>query len=180
MAWATWKPSFMSHDNLLNIAFRAVSAHLRGEPYNPPTMSPPWHKARPVFVTLRTRSGDLRGCIGHLAASQPSLAHEIAADAISAATKDPRFPPVTSDELASLQFSLSILERPEPVDDPSLQDPTEWGLVVISGARRGVLLPDLEGVDTATQQEEICRRKAGIPHDAPVQYERFRVTKVGE
>lgn len=129
-----------------------------------------------MFVSLHDRAGELRGCIGHLVRTRETLGDEIAATAVLAACEDPRFPPLRADELAGLQVEVSVLGAPEPSDRAGL-DPRRYGVVVRSGARRGVLLPDLEGVDTVAQQVDIACRKAGILAGEAVAIERFVVEK---
>lgn len=129
-----------------------------------------------AFVSLH-RHGDLRGCIGTIEPVRANLAQEIMANAISAATHDPRFDPVGADELADLEISVDVLEPSEPIASLAELDPRVYGVIVESGSRRGLLLPDLEGVDTAEQQVEIARRKAWIGAGEPVRLRRFRVTR---
>ncbi|MCA9566810.1 MAG: AmmeMemoRadiSam system protein A [Myxococcales bacterium] len=162
-------------DPLVTIAREALSAAVRGEPYAPTALDAPLDRSRGVFVTLE-KAGELRGCIGHLAPTLPTLAEEVATVAVLAGTRDSRFPPVSPEELGSLQTSISLLSVPEPTTEDAL-DARRYGVIVTSGHRRGVLLPDLEGVDTPADQIRICRRKAGIPPHAPVTLERFTVEK---
>jgi len=132
-----------------------------------------------VFVSLKLE-GQLRGCIGTFQPTQPNVAAEIIRNAISSACRDPRFLPVTAEELPRLQYSIDILSRPEPVEDMSQLDPSRYGVIVQSGSRRGLLLPDLEGVSTVEDQVAIARRKAGIPPGAPIQLQRFTVRRIRE
>ena len=135
---------------------------------------------RACFVSIKTRSGALRGCIGTLVPSQRSLDREIIANAVSASTHDPRFPPMTREELPGVLFSVDVLSDPEPVTDLTDLDPREWGVIVSKGGRRGVLLPDLEGVDTVEDQLAIAARKAGIADLRGISVERFRVDRFKE
>lgn len=139
-----------------------------------------WAERRACFVSIKTRSGALRGCIGTLAPSQRSLDREIIANAVSAATRDPRFPPMTREELPGVLFSVDVLSDPEPVTDLADLDPGEWGVIVSKDGRRGVLLPDLEGVDTVEEQLAIAARKAGIADLRGISVERFRVDRFKE
>ncbi len=132
-----------------------------------------------VFVSLRIEGG-LRGCIGTFLPTESTVAGEIVRNAIAAATRDPRFVPVAREELAYLRYSVDILSTPEPVEQVSQLDPQRYGVIVQSGARRGLLLPDLEGISTAELQVNIARRKAGIPPGAPVQLYRFTVRRIRE
>lgn len=135
---------------------------------------------RACFVSIKARSGALRGCIGTLAPSQRSLDREIIANAVSAATRDPRFPPMTREELPDVLFSVDVLSDPEPVTDLADLDPREWGVIVSKSGRRGILLPDLEGVDTVEDQLAIAARKAGIADLRGISVERFRVDRFKE
>jgi AmmeMemoRadiSam system protein A len=131
-------------------------------------------------VSIKTLRGDLRGCIGTILPTQPSLDLEIISNAIAASTRDPRFPPMKASELDDVTLSVDVLSLPEPAD-PSALDPALWGVIVSRGALRGVLLPDLEGVDTVEQQLGIAARKAGIRKiDEAVTIERFRVDRYKE
>jgi AmmeMemoRadiSam system protein A len=138
-----------------------------------------------AFVSLH-RGGELRGCIGTIAPTRPTLAEEIVDRAIEASTRDPRFAPMRPDELADLDISVDVLHPAEPVGtfaDPAAAeasgtlDPASYGVIVTNGHRRGLLLPDLEGVDTATDQVAIALRKAGIAIGEPFELERFRVDR---
>jgi AmmeMemoRadiSam system protein A len=129
-----------------------------------------------VFVSLKLE-GMLRGCIGTFEPTKENVAKEIISNAIMSATRDPRFPPVASEELESLEYSVDVLSKPEPVDSVSDLDPRRYGVIIESRGRRGLLLPDLEGVDSAERQIEICRQKAGISSHEPVSLYRFEVKR---
>ena len=133
------------------------------------------------FVSIKTHEGDLRGCIGTVEPTKPTLAEELIYNAISAATRDPRFLPVAASELPHLRYSVDVLSPPEPTRFQDL-NPKTYGLIVEDGrGRRGLLLPDLEGVETAEQQLQITARKAGIaPGAKDVKLYRFRVRRYGE
>ena len=139
--------------------------------------------ARPAacFVSIKTAEGELRGCIGTVEPSRASLADELVANAVSAATRDPRFPPVAEPELSGLRYSVDILHEPEPAEFADL-DPKVYGVIVEDeGARRrGLLLPDIAGVETAADQVQIAARKAGIGPREPVRLYRFRVERFRE
>ena len=129
-----------------------------------------------VFVSIK-KFGELRGCIGTFEPTRTNVAEEVIANAISSATRDPRFPPVNTAELPYLSYSVDVLTKPEPVKDLSQLDPKRYGVIVESGWRRGLLLPDLEGVNTVEEQISICRQKAGIlPHE-PIKLYRFEVRR---
>jgi len=129
-----------------------------------------------AFVSLH-RQGELRGCIGTIEPQQDNLALEIVSNAISAATRDPRFPPVQLNELDDLDISVDVLEPPERVASQEDLDPKVYGVIVEHGGRRGLLLPDLEGVDTAEQQVSIALRKGWIDPQENYRLYRFRVTR---
>jgi len=129
-----------------------------------------------VFVSIH-KHGELRGCIGTFEPTQPNVAGEIMTNAVSSATEDPRFLPISGEELGDLDYSVDVLTKPEPVADKTLLDPRKYGVIVQSGWRRGLLLPDLEGVETVDHQIDICRQKAGIASDEPVNLHRFQVRR---
>ena len=130
-----------------------------------------------VFVSLHEH-GDLRGCIGTIAPTRDSIAQEIIANAISACSGDPRFYPVQKNELDYLSYSVDVLFPPEPISSTAELDPQGYGVIVSKGHRRGLLLPNLEGVNTVEEQVAIARQKAGIaPGETGVELERFRVVR---
>ena len=135
----------------------------------------------PCFVSLKTLDGELRGCIGTIESARDTLAHEIVANAISAATNDPRFEPVGVEELSTLRYSVDVLFPPEEAVMTDL-DPAVFGVIVEdeSGTRRGLLLPDIPGITDAAQQVEIAARKAGIAAGEPVRLWRFKVERFRE
>ncbi len=136
-----------------------------------------WAKERAgVFVSIH-KQGKLRGCIGTFAPTTANVVEEVMRNAVNAAARDPRFQPVTSVELGDLEYSVDVLARPEQVADAGRLDASKYGVIVESGYRRGLLLPDLEGVDSVEQQLEICRLKAGISPDEPVTLYRFEVRR---
>jgi len=129
-----------------------------------------------VFVSLK-KHGQLRGCMGTFEPTQPNVAEEIIQNSVSSATRDPRFSPVRPDELNELEYSVDVLTSPEPVEGKSQLDPKKYGVIVEAGRRRGLLLPDLEGVDSVEMQIDICRQKAGISPAEPVKLYRFQVRR---
>jgi len=131
-----------------------------------------------VFVSLHKKSGELRGCIGTFIAIRRNIAEEIIHNAISAATEDRRFAPVALNELKNLDFSVDILSGPKPVAQNYPLNPKKLGLIVSSDdGRRGLLLPDIEDVNTPEEQISICRQKAGIDPDEEVTFAVFTVTR---
>ena len=129
-----------------------------------------------VFVSLK-KNGNLRGCIGTFMPTQENIAQEIIKNAISAAVDDPRFSSVNVSELEDLSISVDVLSAPEEVKDISQLDPKKYGVIVSSGYKKGLLLPDLEGVDTVEYQIDIAKRKAGIYPDEKVKLYRFEVKR---
>ena len=130
-----------------------------------------------VFVSLHER-GELRGCIGTIGPTQPNVALEILRNGVLACSEDPRFPPVAAEELDWLEYSVDVLDEPESIASEAELDVREYGVIVTKGWRRGLLLPNLDGIDTVAQQVSIAKRKAGIADDEPdVQLERFRVVR---
>ena len=129
-----------------------------------------------AFVSLHAH-GRLRGCIGTTGPTTESVAWEIVQNAVSACSRDPRFAPVRADELNSLEYSVDILGEPEMVSSQTELDVKKYGIIVSCGGRRGLLLPDLEGVDTVEKQIEIARRKGGISSGEKYTLERFEVVR---
>jgi len=129
-----------------------------------------------VFVCLKIHSM-LRGCIGTFQSTEPTVAHETVRNAISAATCDPRFPCIRPEELDGIEYTVDVLTPPEKVSGTSELDPKRYGVIVQSGRQRGLLLPDLEGVDTVEYQVSIAMQKAGIPAGAPLTLSRFEVKR---
>lgn len=129
-----------------------------------------------AFVSLHTH-GQLRGCIGTTGPTTESVAWEIVQNAVSACSRDPRFAPVRADELDSLEYSVDVLGAPEAVSSPAELDVKRYGVIVSCGGRRGLLLPDLEGVDTVAQQIDIARQKGGISSRERYTLERFEVVR---
>jgi len=134
------------------------------------------NKKAGVFVSLKL-DGSLRGCIGTISPTTSSIADEIIRNAISAGTEDPRFPPVTEEELSRLEYSVDVLGKAEKIESLDDLDPVRYGVIVTKGHRRGLLLPNLEGINTVEEQVSIALRKAGIyPHE-DYRLERFEVVR---
>lgn len=129
-----------------------------------------------AFVSIHEH-GRLRGCIGTIAPVTESLAQEIIDNAVSAATRDPRFSPITPDELEWLEISVDVLGEPEEISSRDELDVKRYGVIVTSGGRRGLLLPDLDGVDTVDQQVDIAMKKGGISSRDHYKLERFEVIR---
>ncbi len=134
------------------------------------------NKKAGAFVSVH-KFGALRGCIGTIASTQKNLALEIIHNAVSAVSKDPRFDPVEEDELQYLDINVDVLGEAEPIKSQAELDVKKYGVIVQSGYKRGLLLPDLDGVDTVEQQVDIARRKGGIAPDEKIDLFRFEVVR---
>lgn len=169
----------MAHP-LVEAAVEAIRNHLEGNEVLPDE----WAEARPwgIFVSLHEagtgdREGPLRGCIGSLNLRETSVAQEVGRVAVSAATTDPRFPPLRRDEVEDLDVAVYLLEEPEIVDEPADLDPEKYGVIVTGpGGRSGLLLPAIPGIDSPEQQLELATRKAGLSPGTKVTIERFTAT----
>ena len=164
---------------LVQLARKTIETYVRhGRKIElPKELTPEMQRKAGVFVSLH-RHGELRGCIGTIAPTQSNVAQEVIQNAISAATRDPRFSPVSAQEL-DLDISVDVLTEPEPISSTAQLDPKRYGVIVESGMRRGLLLPNLEGVDTVEEQVDIARRKAWIGAREPVKLYRFEVIRYG-
>jgi AmmeMemoRadiSam system protein A len=133
------------------------------------------------FVCIKTEGRELRGCVGTIEPEHDSLAAEVVDNAIKAATRDPRFRPVSADELSLLRYSVDVLGGLEPARLEDL-DPSVFGVVVVndSGTRRGLLLPNIDGISTASHQIGVASRKAGIGAHETVKLFRFRTRRFQE
>jgi len=169
------EPRFI--DPYVRLAAAAIRARVvDGRTLEPPADVPEAMRGPAgTFVSIK-KHGKLRGCIGTFAPTEPSIAHEVIANAIKSATSDPRFPPVDERELGELSISVDVLSPPEACGFDDL-DPARYGVIVESGWRRGLLLPDLPGVDRPEQQVDIARRKAGISPHEPISLQRFTVER---
>jgi len=168
----------MSEHPLVELARRTIETFVKVHKIiDPPKDLTPEMKERAgVFVSLH-KGGQLRGCIGSFAPTTENVAKEVIHNAIESATRDPRFQPVTEAELSDLEISVDVLTEPEPVASKKELDPKCYGCIVKAGWRKGLLLPDLPGVNTADEQIAICRRKAGISESEPVELFRFKVRR---
>ncbi|HUT21342.1 MAG TPA: AmmeMemoRadiSam system protein A [Anaerolineae bacterium] len=170
------------HHPLVELARNTIETYVRtGKVIDPPeTLTPEMQERAGTFVSLHDPRGQLRGCIGTFVPTHHNVALEIIHNAISAATRDPRFPPVVPAELEGLDVKVDVLSEPEPVAGPEELDPKRYGVIVQAKEgwhRRGLLLPDLEGVDTVEEQIRICRLKAGIGPSEPIELSRFEVRR---
>ena len=162
---------------LTRLARETVETYVKeGRTPQPEELTPEMREKAGVFVSIH-KFGELRGCIGTFEATEKNVAEETMANAINSATRDPRFPPVAPNELEDLTYKVDVLTPPEPVESQDELDPKKYGVIVESGYSRGLLLPDLEGVDSVDRQIDICRQKAGIAPGEPVKLYRFEVKR---
>lgn len=163
---------------LVKVARDTLEKHIKGEPPAEFADVPDEYKSKRagVFVSIK-KSGNLRGCIGTIEPVKPNIVEEVVANAVSAGIWDPRFQPVGPEELDDLEYSVDVLQPPEPINDLSKLDPEKYGVIVSAGRRSGLLLPNIEGVTTVEEQVAIARQKAGIGPDESVRLERFEVNR---
>ena len=166
-------------NSFVALAYQAIETYLtKGQTMPPPDPLPDeMSESRAVFVSLHTGDGLLRGCRGTISPTEPNLAQAIINTAIASATDDPRFSPMSAGELAGLDVKVDILSDMEPVTNESELDEKKYGVVITSGYRRALLLPDIAAVESVPHQLELVRRKAGIGPDEPVELYRFTVTR---
>lgn len=168
-----------SEDPWVRLARLSLETYVRSEERaKVPKDLPPelMHIRSGVFVSLK-KDGRLRGCIGTVTAVTDNVATEIMRNAISAGANDPRFDPVREEELDDLVYSVDVLGPAEKIASADVLDPTRYGVIVQNGSRRGLLLPNLEGVHTAAQQISIARHKAGIAENERIKLFRFEVVR---
>lgn len=166
-------------DAYVQLARKTIEEHVRtGKQIKVPDGLPEemYRDRAGVFVSIK-EEGMLRGCIGTIQAVRTSIAEEIIYNAVSASSKDPRFVPVEPQELDKLTISVDVLGGMEKIDSPDMLDVKRYGVVVTKGYRRGLLLPNLEGVDTVEDQIAIAKQKAGIGFMEDVRLERFEVVR---
>jgi len=163
---------------LVELAKKSVEEFVRNRKViqSPEPLSPELCEKAGVFVCIK-KDGQLRGCIGTYMPCCDNLAEETLRNAIAAATQDSRFAPVGEEELEHLSYSVDVLSSPERVDKIEELDHKVYGVIVRSGQRRGLLLPDLEGVDSVEEQLRIARAKAGIGPWEEVEIFRFRIKR---
>jgi AmmeMemoRadiSam system protein A len=165
--------------DIVRLARKSLEQYVRSGTRIEPPGDDSWMSktANACFVSLQ-KHGRLRGCIGSIEPQNSTLAEEVIENAIAAGTEDPRFMPVTPEELGDLVYSVDVLEPAERVASVSDLDPEVYGVIVEKGKRRGLLLPDLPGITSADEQVRIAREKAGIREaETGVNLYRFRVER---
>ena len=169
---------------LVKLARQTVEAYVNErrvvEPPSSSELAPEMKQKAGAFVSIK-KHGELRGCIGTFIPSCENVAEEIIKNAICAATQDTRFHCVEKEELSELAYSVDVLTPPEEVKDLEDLNPKKYGVIVSSASggkqRKGLLLPDLEGVDTVEEQLRIAKMKAGISDNEGVKIFRFEVKR---
>ena len=167
-------------DAYVRLAISTIETYIRtGHVIDIPDDTPAELKEKRAgaFVSIH-KLGSLRGCIGTILPTTECVAQEIINNAVSASTRDPRFDAITTDELQFLEINVDVLGDPEDISSPDELDVKRYGVIVTKGRKRGLLLPDLDGVDTVEEQLSIAKRKAGIdPDDEDVELQRFEVVR---
>lgn len=145
------------------LALQTILNHLKGEPIEVLIEDDnSLNENKSCFVTLHKKNGDLRGCIGTILPVRENLYEEIKANAISAAIQDPRFEPLNVDEIENITISVDVLSKPKLVKDIEELDEKKYGIIVSKGFQKGVLLPNLDGVNSVEEQVRIAKLKGGI------------------
>ena len=168
-----------ARDPYVKLAFASVESWVRDRAVLPVPADLPedlTDRRAGAFVSIH-KNGQLRGCIGTIAPTRDSLAEEIVMNAVSACSRDPRFRPITAEELPLLEISVDVLGAPEDIASKDALDVKRYGVIVSCGQRRGLLLPDLDGVDTVEDQIRIARQKGGIGEHEPYRLQRFEVVR---
>lgn len=163
-------------DDYVRLARTTIEHYVKEKVEIMPEVTDEMKRRAGVFVSIH-EEGRLRGCIGTFMPVQDNIALEIVHNAISACSEDPRFDPITEEELDNLIISVDVLGKIEAVEDISTLDPRIYGIIVSHGSKRGLLLPSLEGVDTVTDQIQIACHKAGIHEGEKIKIERFKVIR---
>jgi len=166
-------------DAYVQLARKTIESYVRtGEILDVPEGLPEemYRDRAGAFVSIK-KDGSLRGCIGTIKATQTSIAMEIINNAVSASARDYRFSPIEPEELEKLIISVDILGECEKIDSPAQLDVKRYGVIVTKGRKRGLLLPNLDGVDTIEEQIAIAKRKAGIGEEEEAGLERFEVIR---
>ncbi|OWZ84450.1 AmmeMemoRadiSam system protein A [Natranaerobius trueperi] len=170
-------------ETALTLARDSLTLYVKEEKFILPPKNLPqlFYNPRGAFVSIKDIDGNLRGCIGTLEPTKENLAYEIIQNAVSAGTNDPRFPEVLISEINKLQFSVDVISPLEYVSDTNQLDAQKYGVVIEKDYRRGVLLPDLEGVDTVFNQLRIASQKVDLSLDEQgIKIYRFKVTRFSE
>ncbi len=163
----------------VNLAKSAIGEYVKTGTIIPvPENLPPefYEKKHGVFVSIHN-GAELRGCIGTYLPAHKNLAKEIILNSIAACSRDNRFSPISAEELPNLKIEVSLLSVPEKISTPDELDPKKYGVIVkCPDGRTGLLLPDLEGVDSIEQQISIAYQKGGISPALEKEMEIFKFT----
>ena len=171
--------SFFTEDPYVNLARRTLEGYVKNKKTPPAPDGLPdemLSERAGVFVSIK-KFGDLRGCIGTIMPATENIASEIIMNAVSSGARDPRFYPVTENELNDLQYSVDVLMPPEPINSFTELDVLKYGVIVSTAYKRGLLLPNLDGVETVQEQVGIALKKAGIEPGVKCKMERFEVVR---
>ena len=167
------------HDEYVELAIATIDKYIK----NKERLSLPDNLPREmledkagVFVSIH-KFDKLRGCIGTFLPVQSCIGSEIINNAISAATEDPRFPPIREEELPYLDINVDVLSTPEDISSKEELDVKKYGVIVSSGFKRGLLLPDLDGIDDVDTQVSIAMQKGDIKPNDPIKLQRFEVIR---
>ena len=173
------KERVISIDEYVNLAKKAIFEYIKNNkvieiPYN--TSKELLEERQGVFVSIH-KFGQLRGCIGTFLPTTENIATEIIRNAIEACSNDPRFNKIEENELDYLEINVDILNEPEDINDINLLDPKKYGVIVTSNHKKGLLLPDLEGIDDVDTQISIAKKKANIKDNEEIKLQRFEVIR---
>lgn len=171
--------SDLSHDPYVQLAIKSLESYIRDKKVldTPTDLPEEMLKTKAgAFVSIHEK-GQLRGCIGTIGPTCENVAEEIIQNAISASTRDPRFRPIEPEELEFLEVNVDVLSAPEDIPSLDYLDVKKYGVIVSCGRMRGLLLPDLDGVDDVETQVAIAMQKGGISYDEEIRLQRFEVIR---
>lgn len=171
--------SGLSHDPYVQLAIKSLESYIRDKKVldTPTDLPEEMLKTKAgAFVSIHEK-GQLRGCIGTIGPTCENVAEEIIQNAISASTRDPRFRPIEPEELEFLEVNVDVLSAPEDIPSLDYLDVKKYGVIVSCGRRRGLLLPDLDGIDDVETQVAIAMQKGGISYDEEIRLQRFEVIR---
>lgn len=170
---------FPGQNSYVKLAKQALESYVKRMEIIMPTLDLPqemFKQRAGVFVCIK-KNGQLRGCIGTMFPTRENIAQEIIQNAINAGTRDPRFYPVSQEELNDLVYTVDVLEEPEPVESMKDLDIKKYGVIVTSGEKNGLILPDMVGIENTEQQLQIAIERAGIEPFESYKIQRFKVIR---